>query len=74
MKLLKFLPATLAAASLSFAQPALALANHAPDVPVDELGAPKASEPLVFLLLVVAGAIIIGLLFEDDSSSFPTSP
>ena len=74
MKLLKSLPAALAAASLTFAQPALALANHGDeDVPTDEMGAPKAAQPLVFLLVIVALAVAAGLIFEHGSDT-PHSP
>jgi hypothetical protein len=72
MKLLKSLPAALAAGALTLAQPALALANHNDDGPTDEIGAPKASEPLVFLLIIVAAAVAAGLIFEHNDH--PHSP
>jgi len=73
MKLLKSLPAVLAAGTLTLAQPAMALANHNDaDVPTDEIGAPKASEPLVFLLILVALAVGAALIFENHDH--PHSP
>lgn len=73
MKILKTLPAALAAGALTLSQPALALANDRDDVPTDEMGAPKAAQPLVFLLLIVAAAVAAGLIFEHHGDQ-PTSP
>ena len=73
MKPVKTLLATMAAGSLALAQPSLALANHGDDVPTDEMGAPKAAQPLFFLLLIVAAAVAAGLIFEHGSNT-PHSP
>jgi hypothetical protein len=74
MSLLKTLTAGLAGAGLMLAQPAFA--QNAADVPVDEMGVPKAANPLVFLLGITALVVVLNLLFEDDGDddSFPTSP
>jgi hypothetical protein len=70
MKLLKSVPAALAAAGLMIAQPAFAQEN--PEV--DELGVPRAAQPLMWLLGLVAISVIAGLLFEDNEDVFPQSP
>ena len=58
MGLLKTLTAGLAGAGLMIAQPIMAQEN----VEVDELGVPKAAQPLVFLLGVVA--LVVGPFAE----------
>jgi hypothetical protein len=70
MKLLKSVPAALAAVGLIVAQPLAAQEN----VPVDEIGVPKAAQPLTWLFILVAIAVIAGLLFEDNDDVFPQSP
>ena len=75
MKLLKSLPAVPAAASLAIAQPALALATPDNDVPVDEIGAPRPAEPLVFFMLIAAVASGIALIVgEHGRHEVPVSP
>ena len=75
MKLLKSLPAVAAAASLAIAQPALALATPDNDVPVDEIGAPRPAEPLVFFMLIAAVAIGVALIVgEHGRHEVPVSP
>lgn len=74
MKLIKSLPAAFAAASLAIAQPALALAGPDTDVPVDEIGAPRPAEPLVFFMLIAAVAIIAALLVGESGGNAPVSP
>ena len=69
MKLLKSLPAALAVAALTLAQPVLAQDpdNHEHDA----LGIPKSAEPLAFFLFVIAAAVAAGLIFEHHHPHSP---
>lgn len=70
MRLFKTVSAGLAATGLILASPVMAQ-----DVPVDEMGVPQAAQPLVFLLGIVAFAVVLGVLFEDDDDNgSPISP
>ena len=76
MRILKTLAAGLAGAGLMIAQPAFAQEASTGEVEVDEFGVPKAAQPLVFLLGIVAFVVALNLIFADEGydGSFPVSP